>query len=41
MLISIVFLLFPGRDIWALKSRLRKPLEIMDSLLKRLGKNRA
>jgi glycosyltransferase involved in cell wall biosynthesis len=41
MLISIVFLLFPGRDIWALKSRLRKPLEIMDSLLKRFGKNRA
>lgn len=36
MLISLLFVLFPGEDIMALKAKLRKPLDLFDSLLERL-----
>ncbi|MBI4824572.1 MAG: glycosyltransferase [Nitrospirae bacterium] len=31
--ISLLFLLFPGKNIWALKAKLRKPLKILNSFL--------
>lgn len=38
--LSFLFLLFPGKDIWALKAKLLKPLNILNSLLSLFRKDR-